>query len=99
MANCKRCDRCRAYYEVSDTFKKYIPKISKEKVKGFEATLLYSLAGKKIDFGKIDIQSVNGNRLGPIDLCPTCGEELCNWLMNEEVNNGEQGAEKTKKKT
>lgn len=99
MANCKRCDRCRAYYEESDTFKKDIPKISKEKVKGFEATLLYSLAGRKIDFGKIDIQSINGNWLGPIDLCPTCGEELCNWLINEEANNGEQGTEKTKKKT
>ena len=99
MANCKRCDRCRSYYEESDTFKKDIPKISKEKVKGFEATLLYSLAGNRIDFGKIDIKAKNGNWLGPIDLCPTCGEELCNWLMNEETNNGEQGAEKTKKET
>lgn len=99
MANCKKCDRCGSYYEVSDTFKKDIPKISKEKVKGFEATLLYSLAGNKIDFGKIDIQAKNGNWLGPIDLCPTCGEELCNWLMNEEVNNGEQGTETAKKKT
>lgn len=99
MANCKRCDRCRAYYESSDTFKKYIPKISKEKVKGFEAALLYSLAGNRIDFGKINIQAENGNWLGPIDLCPTCGEEFCNWLMNEEDNDGEQGTEKTKKKT
>ena len=99
MANCKRCDRCGSYYEESDTFKKDIPKISKEKAKGFEATLLYSLAGNRIDFGKIDIQAKNGNWLGPIDLCPTCGEELCNWLMNEEVNNGEQRTETTEKAT
>lgn len=99
MANCKRCDRCGAYYDESDTFKKDIPKISKEKVKGFEAILLYSLAGRKIDFGGIDIRSVNGNWLGPIDLCPTCVEELCNWLMNEEVDNGEPGTETAKKET
>lgn len=99
MANCKRCDRCGSYYEESDTFKKDIPKITKEKVKGFESTFLYSLAGNKIDFGKIDIQAKNGNWLGPIDLCPSCGEELCNWLMNEEDTDGEQRTEKTKKKT
>ena len=83
MANCKRCDRCGSYYEESDTFKKDIPKISKEKVKGFERTLLYSLSGNKIDFGKIDIRAKNGNWLGPIDLCPNCSEEFCNWLINE----------------
>lgn len=99
MANCKRCDRCRSYYEESDTFKKDIPKITKDKVKGFEATLLYSLAGNRIDFGKIDIHAKNGNWLGPIDLCPSCGEEFCTWLMNEEDADGKQGAEKTKKKT
>lgn len=99
MANCKRCDRCKSYYDESDTFKKDIPKISKEKVKGFEATLLYSLAGRKIDFGKIDILSVNGNWLGPIDLCPNCGEEFYKWLVNEEDDDGEQGTETSEKAT
>lgn len=99
MANCKKCDRCGLFYEVSDTFKKDIPKIAKEKVKGFEASFLYALGGNRIDFGTFDIQSTSGSWLGPIDLCPTCGEELCNWLMNEEDYDGEQGAEKTKKKT
>lgn len=99
MANCKRCDRCGSYYEESDIFKKDIPKISKEKVKGFEVSFLYAFGGNKVNFCKVDIPSVSGSWLGPIDLCPTCGEELCNWLMNEEANNGEQGTEKTKKKT
>lgn len=99
MADCKRCDRCGSYYEESDTFTKNIPKISKEKVKGFETALLYSLAGNKIDFGKIDIKAKDGSWLGPIELCHKCGEELCNWLMNEEANNGEQETETAKKKT
>ena len=99
MANCKRCDRCGSYYEQSDTFKKDIPKITKEKVKGFEASLLYSLGGNKIDFGKIDLQAKNGNWVGPIDLCPNCGEEFYKWIVNEEDNDGEQGTETAKKET
>lgn len=99
MADCKRCDRCGAFYEGSDTFKKDIPKISKEKIKGFEATLLYSLAGNKIDYRYSSQKRQLAWQVGPIDLRPTCGEEFCNWLMNEEDNDGEQGTEKTKKKT
>lgn len=98
MADCKKCDRCGSYYEESDTFKKDIPKISKEKVKRFEATLLYSLAGNKIDFGKIDLKSSSIGWIDPIDLCPKCGKEFCNWLMNEEANNGEQGTKTAEKK-
>lgn len=92
MANCKRCDRCDSVYNESDTFKENIPKIAKEKVTGFAASLLYSLGGNRINFGKIDIQSANGSWLGPIDLCPKCGETLYKWLKNEipikEDNNG-----------
>ena len=100
MADCKRCDRCGDFYNESDTFKENIPKIAKEKVKGFEASFLYSLGGNRINFGKIDIQSTSGTWLGPIDLCSNCGETLYKWLKNEkEEENGEPGTEKTKKKT
>lgn len=102
MADCKRCDRCGSYYEESDTFKRNIPKITKEKIKEFktfEGALLYSLGGNVIDFGKIDIRARNGNWLGPIDLCPKCGEEFCNWLMNEEDNDGKPRTETSEEKT
>ena len=99
MADCKRCDRCGACYNGSDTFKENIPKIAKEKVKGFEASFLYALGGNRIDFGKFDIQSTSGSWLGPIDLCSKCGEEFYNWLRNEEDSNGEQRTETPEKAT
>lgn len=89
MANCKRCDRCGGYYEECDNFKVNIPNSSFLKVP----------IGCKISFGKFDIQATNGSWVGPIDLCKKCGESLYNWFTNEEENDGEQGTEKTKKKT
>jgi hypothetical protein len=99
MADCKKCDRCGSYYDESDTFKKDIPKISKEKVNGIAFILSLRLGCNKMDFGKIDLKAKDGSWVGPIDFCPNCGEEFYKWLMNEEANNGKQGTEKTKKKT
>lgn len=99
MANCKRCDRCGSVYDRSESFMKDIPKITKQKVKGFSNSLLYSLAGNKLDFGAIKIGSPH-EWLDAIDLCPNCGETLYNWLINgEEVLYGEQGTKTTKKET
>lgn len=82
MANCKKCDRCNAYYEESDAFKANLPNTS----------FLHVPPGHKIYFGKFDIQSTNGSWVGPIDLCKKCGESLYKWFVNvvivEEDNDG-----------
>lgn len=99
MADCKRCDRCGAFYDRSESFLKDIPKITERKVKGFSNSLLYSLAGNKLDFGAIKIGNTT-KWLATVDLCPNCGEFLYRWLINgEEVLHGEQGTETAKKET
>lgn len=75
MADCKKCDRCGDFYETSDVFKKGVPN-------------LRPLKNVVIAFNKIDLNSSSDSWIGPIDICPKCGEELYKWLKNEEENNG-----------
>lgn len=65
MANAKKCDRCKSFFDKDTTFVKKAPNGSIS----------------KFDYTQVGIEYEKSRNFCNLDLCPKCAENLYEWLL------------------